>query len=240
MELWFHVPLVRQSLHPKGGPHLPLLLRAQTQAMRRRWKDRFGGSANEMDDSPTSMPVRLPDEAESGEDAFCSAGTQFDLTGDLFVPQHSWDDFEHLESCALDANTFPPAFPGSFAAQGDTKDHVKFVDKGTSSERMDSGRYEKVSSAAPPCIVSEALRLTDKKTLLYPWEKGRLGRIFGHQGRLSLKKPRLNPGVNNFVNVGIGISDRFHLDGSVTVQPTLHDAALYKAVVKNIVGCTFT
>ena len=30
------------------------------------------------------------------------------------------------------------------------------------------------------------------------------------------------------------ISDGFHFDGSVTVQPTLHDAALYKAVVKNM------
>ena len=186
------------------------------------------------------MPVSLPEDLESGDDVFGSTGAQFEMTGEQFEPMHPWDDFEHLESCAKDANTFPPVFPGSFAAQRDTGGHVKFVDKGTSSAKMEPGRLERVASAAPPGIVSEALRLTDKKTLLYPWEKGRLGRIFGQQGRLSLKKPKLNPGVNNFVNVGIGISDGFHLDGTVTVQSTLHEAALYRAVVKNIVGCTFT
>ena len=186
------------------------------------------------------MPVSLPEDVESGDDIFGSTGAQFEMTGEQFEPMHSWEDFGHLESCAKDANTFPPVFPGSFAAQRDTGDHVKFVDKGTSSAKVEPGRLERVASAAPPGIVSEALRLTDKKTLLYPWEKGRLGRIFGQQGRLSLKKPKLNPGVNNFVNVGIGISDGFHLDGTVTVQTTLHEAALYKAVVKNIVGCTFT
>ena len=66
------------------------------------------------------MPVSLPDEVESGDEAFGSGGTQFASTSDGFFPQHFLDDFEHLESGDLEASNFPSAFPGSFAAQCET------------------------------------------------------------------------------------------------------------------------
>ena len=100
-------------------------------------------------------------------------------------------------------------------------------------------RFERVSAAAPPTIVSEAVRLTDKRAVLYPWEKGRLGRIFGEQGRLSLKKPKLHAGVNNFVEVGVEVDSGFKLGASVSVQQGPTEKAIYLSVVRNIIGCSF-
>ena len=42
------------------------------------------------------------------------------------------------------------------------KDRINFVDKSAASDKLNSGRFEKVASAAPPGIVSEALRQQTK------------------------------------------------------------------------------
>ena len=52
--------------------------------------------------------------------------------------------------------------------------------------------------------------------------------------------PKLHPGANNFVGVGVAVSDGFRLDGSASVQPALKDDAIYRSVVKHIVGCSYT
>lgn len=41
------------------------------------------------------------------------------------------------------------------------------------------------------------------------------------------------------MEVGVGVSDGFKLDGSVSVQPAACDKAIYRSVVKHIVGCTY-
>lgn len=101
------------------------------------------------------------------------------------------------------------------------------MDNGSTGLEPEQASFVKVADAVPPSVVSEAVRLTDKKALLYPWEKGRLGRIFGDQGRLSLKQPRLHPGANNFVKVDIAVSDGMHMASAVSVQPEARDRAIY-------------
>ena len=42
------------------------------------------------------------------------------------------------------------------------------------------------------------------------------------------------------MEVGVAVSDGFCLDGSASVQPALKDDAIYRSVVKHIVGCSYT
>lgn len=67
-----------------------------------------------------------------------------------------------------------------------------FFDKGSGQSSEVPTKFEKVATSVPPTVVSAAVRLTDKKPVLFPCEKGRLGRIFGDQGRLNLKQPKLH------------------------------------------------
>ena len=206
--------------------------------MRKRWKLKYGERAVELDDSPSSMPVGFP--GESTDDFFGEFNDVNPITG-------SGSSFEPLDSNATGSDAqeaatafaFPPVAPGSLFMQVDTQDSVKYVDKSAVADTQESAKFEKVSTAVPPGIVSEALRLTDKRPLLYPWENGRLGRIFGEQGRLNLKRPKLHPGANNFVQVEVAVSDGLQLDGSVSVRHAPRDHTLYRSVVKNIVGCTY-
>ena len=147
----------------------------------------------EVDDSPTSMPVGIP--GESTDDFFEEFNAVDPITdlGGSFEPLASCNVTRPSAQEAITPFAFPPAAPRSLFMHEDAQDSVKYVDKGSTPTMQESAKFEKVSRAVPPGIVSEALRLTDKRPLLYPWEKGRLGRIFGEQGRLNLKRPKLHP-----------------------------------------------
>ena len=208
--------------------------------MRRRWQSMYGAKPDEPDDAPTTMPVTIPGEdtgVDDADDLFKIATGSSSI--DFSAQQSIWDldQLDALDWLERPCETPAPVGP---ALAGDKDGKVMFVDKSASAAAAEPTRFEKVAAVAPPGVVSEALRLTDKKPLLFPWEKGRLGRIFGQQGRLSLKQPKLNPGANNFVQVGVGVSEGFHVDGALTVRAGSKDPTLYKAVVKNIIGCTYT
>ena len=64
---------------------------------------------------------------------------------------------------------------------------VSFVDA-DGDVKPPEGSFSHAGKAAPDSVISEAIRLTDKKPVLYPWEKGRMSRIFGDRGRLESKK----------------------------------------------------
>ena len=56
---------------------------------------------------------------------------------------------------------------------------------------------------------------------------------------MNLKKPKLHPGNNNFVEVGVAVQEGFKIDASVSIRHPPAERALYLSVVKNIVGCTY-
>ena len=204
--------------------------------MRKRWRLRYGERPTELDNSPSSMPVGIPGEST---DDFLSEFNAVDPNSGLDCSFEPLDD-----SITVDINAHDGASSHAFPPSGlfmnvDAQDSVKYVDKSETTGMQDVSRFEKVSATVPPGIVSEALRLTDKRPVLYPWEKGRLGRIFGEQGGLNLKRPKLHPGANNFVQVEVAVSDGFHLDGAVSVRHAAKDSTLYRSVVENIVGCTY-
>ena len=220
--------------------------------MRLRWRSRYGtagadseelptfGTADvDPDELPSSLPVNFAEEpgvdfpdGVGDVDELFGEGADFELPDSL----KSWDK---LPSDNEGESIFPPAPPLAHAIDPDADVHVRFVDKRSAPASSDPTRFERVAAAAPPEVVSEALRLTDKKALLFPWEKGRLGRIFGDQGRLSLKMPKLAAGSNSFVQVGIGITDNFCTDGTVAVEQPPDNSAIYLSVLKNIVGSTY-
>ena len=209
--------------------------------MRKRWRERFSRNRSTDLDSPTSMPVSVPDAEELSDIEGDARVMQQDLFGGSF-------DFDFLDdpealtgvgSATDEQQGFPPKPPQLPFMHDEPDSRLKFVDKGSGPSHDEPTKFEKVATSVPSTVVSAAVRLTDKKPILFPWEKGRLGRIFGDQGRLSLKQPKLHAGSNNFVQVGVGVSDGFKLDGSVSVQPATCDKAIYRSVVKHIVGCTY-
>ena len=203
--------------------------------MRKQWKERYGSALADLDDGSRDGLASHDSRSDRSEsrprlDQGCElCGSQGIEFGDGLNP-----GFDFV-SDQPDSN--PP--PGPVFLRANLKGNVKFVDASEHSLEATSARFEKVSAAAPPAVISEAVRLTDKKTLLYPWEKGRLGRIFGEQGRLNLKKPKLHPGTNNFVEVGVAVQEGFKFDASVSIRHPTSEQALYLSVVKNIVGCTY-
>ena len=186
--------------------------------MRRRWKERFANRRGNQEDSPSDRPVSFAADAESGADGF-ELDPDWELCGSGKEQYHSARGLGvGLNALDADASQNKTAVSGPTFLHSVDDSTMKFVD-GSKVQTSDTPvRFERVSAAAPPTIVSEAVRLTDKRAVLYPWEKGRLGRIFGEQGRLSLKKPKLHAGVNNFVEVGVEMDSGFKLGASVSVQ----------------------
>ena len=145
-------------------------------------------------DSPSAMPVDLPEE-RSDDEAAETDPPQIPLFPEDLATDGSLKSWQLVgEPKQFDIGS--QVATSSYGADHLALDkQVKFVDKGSEKESIASGKYEQLSAAAPPTVVGEALSLTTKKAVLFPWAKGRLGRLFGDQGRLALKQPRLNPSV---------------------------------------------
>ena len=185
--------------------------------MRRRWKEQYGKKQMGLDDSPSDRPVSLAEEAELDDVAF-----EHELERELYGKADFHEDAaadlaSGLRDAGIPATSAKASAPFPPFMQHMDTSGVMFVDKSRVQSAEQPARFERVAAAAPPSIVSEAVRLTDKRPLLFPWEKGRLGRIFGDQGRLALKKPKLHAGANNFVEIGVSVDSGFSMGASVVV-----------------------
>ncbi|CAL1140753.1 unnamed protein product [Cladocopium goreaui] len=190
--------------------------------MRKRWRDKYSAREARLDDSPTDMPVSLPGDELDAHEFDEDFNNPLLALGGSFEPLDASAGLELHEPSEQVEASFPPSAPVMPFRTAASDSRVKFVDKSLPSASSEPARFETVASMASPAVVSEALRLTDKRPVLYPWEKG-----------------RLKQGVNNFVQVGVAVSDGFQLDASVSVQYERKDAALFQSVVKNIIGCTY-
>ena len=159
--------------------------------MRKRWRDKYSAREAHLDDSPTDMPVSLPGDELDAHEFDEDFSNPLLALGGSFEPLDASAGWELPEPSEQVEASFPPSAPLMPFLTAASDSHVKFVDKSLPSASSEPARFETVASMASPAVVSEALRLTDKRPVLYPWEKGRLGRIFGEQGRLQLKQPRL-------------------------------------------------
>ena len=205
--------------------------------MRRRWQSQYRSGTKNLDDMPSNMPVNLDgeeslvgeflDRSPDGVDQL--EGHQQASAVELLFGPHSDDAF----AGGAHQSFFEPAAESGNAGSG-----VTFVEAGTDSAEQ-SGSFSHVGKTAPDTIISEAIRLTDKKLVLYPWEKGRMARIFGDKGRLKTKMPRLHASSNSFVRVNVEVDEGLRCAASIGVRPTRTDDALYVGVVKQDIGGSY-
>ena len=200
--------------------------------------------SSSMDDPSSSLPVDPALDFEDAlDDSLESSGNNLFACNSPELPA-SLKGWELLpdgdEVTSSDGRPFfPPEPPFASAAEGGKTERVNFVDMSEPAAQDSSKVFLHRAAFAPPAVVSEAIRLTDKRPLLYPWEKGRLGRVFNNVGRLDNKKPRLHPGANNFVQVNMEVAEGLKCESSLSVAPGVYNPAIYAKAVKQMVGCSY-
>jgi len=178
-------------------------------------------------DGEESLLVEFLGQPSDGVDQL--EGQQQASAMELLFGSHSDDAF----ASGAHQSLFEPA-----ADSGNANRRVSFVEAGTDPSAQ-LGSFSHVGKTAPDTIISEAIRLTDKKPVLYPWEKGRMARIFGDKGRLETKMPRLHASSNSFVKVQVQVGEGLQCAASIGVKPTRTDDALYTSVVKQVIGGSY-
>ena len=88
-------------------------------------------------------------------------------------------------------------------------------------------------------VVKDAIKLTDGNQFKYPWERGRLKRIFSGVSPLDAVSTRLQPSRNNFVSVQVQIGDKSSLTTSLHVAPSKPDGAIYLQSVHVMLGGSY-
>ena len=212
--------------------------------MRARWRDKYGSKPPSQQDPGSGLPVTSePDFEDALDEAVALAGDDLFACNSSELPDHlrEWELLSEADEKALflgmaTAHHVPPILP--FGDSGGTA-HLNIVDKSEPAASAGSVVFEHRAASAPAPVVSEALRLTEKKVLKFPWEKGRLGRIFGDVGRLEPKRPRLHAGSNNFVQMNLELSSGAKCEGTVTVEAGVYNPAVYVSVVKQMPGCSY-
>eukprot|EP00435_Cladocopium_sp_Y103_P068717 s1151_g32.t1 len=172
---------------------------------------------------------------EQGENSF---DQPYELGGDLDFEDVGLENFSDFSVFGDLDETLADAHKSvDDEAAGSTG--VSVVDKSRELNAVIGSSFSHVGRTAPDSVVSDAIRLTEKRKVLYPWEKGRMARIFGDLGRLEPKKPRLHPTTNSFVKVDLEISEGLQCKTAISVQPFCSDKAIYSGVVKHIIGGSY-
>ena len=200
--------------------------------MRKRWRSRARSGTDMFDDAPSGMPVNL-----DGEESFHE---EFESSSPFGAEQGEGLQHDSAMQLLFGAEADDAIFGGDFGLPFDTPvlegardSSVSFVDA-DGDVRTPEGSFSHVDS-----VISEAIRLTDKKPVLYPWEKGRMSRIFGDRGRLESKMPRLHASSNSFVKVDVEVRKGLQCTAAIGVRPTRSDDALYSSVVKQVIGGSY-
>ncbi len=90
------------------------------------------------------------------------------------------------------------------------------------------------SSAATRRVSDLALRSTNLQQFRFPWEKGRLGRVFGSSSLVSVRPPVIEPTGYNPVSLNLQVSDNAKLTPAIKVREVAEGAATFTAVVRRI------
>ena len=206
--------------------------------MRLRWKAKYSPGAGGSDDIPSAMPVDVPEPADAANVDEVLSNAEYEQDREPVVS-------EEMDDCFGEGTGFSeagdlPDFSLARLGKSDTVEdsRLSFVDTGDESAAS-SKHFAHVGRAAPDSVISEAIRLTDKKTVLYPWEKGRMSRIFGDRGRLEPKKPRLHTSSNSFVKLDVEVREGLQCTTAIGVRPTRTDDALFVGVMKQIIGGSY-
>eukprot|EP00435_Cladocopium_sp_Y103_P039415 s2955_g10.t1 len=207
------------------------------------WKVRYGNPvvppALIADDTPSDAPVSIADEPVEEATALQTGQEEYEQGEGLDEFNFADEFFDRLASEQA-TGSFLDRDVGLGSFSTDEPKGFDFVDKG---EDLNAGKgmsFSHVGRAAPATVViREALRLTDKKVVLFPWEKGRMAKIFGDQGRLEVKRPKLHASGNSFVRINVEVSDGLKCRTALDVQPQSEDRAIYSSVVRHVLGGSY-
>ena len=131
--------------------------------MRRRWKERFGSALADLDDGSRDG-LTSHDSRSDGSDKRRHLDHGWELCGSQGIDfgEGLNPDFDFASEGVSDQpDSNPP--PGPTFLRANLKGNVKFVDASEHGLETAPARFEKVSAAAPPAVISEAVRLTDKR-----------------------------------------------------------------------------
>ena len=128
------------------------------------------------------------------------------------------------------------------------------------SERVDGGnakraRYEVVDISAgatggsasvsftnmsiSTSLAREAMRVTDIRQFKFPWEKGRMSKIFGPLETAGASMPSLLPGRSNVVQMAVEVDDQAAMQTAVVVSAPVRPSGMFEKVVRKVHGEPF-
>lgn len=203
--------------------------------LRKRWAQRQAGSGAEDEVSHAgSGSLDLDHTAALGE-TLVDCNPQDELRDDPVTP--SW-----LGEAEVHAEVDEPNLqlvPFLHAEEGDNK-RAKYtiVDRSASSV-VDKDSIAHVRLAVPDVVEKEAVRLAERNHFRYPWERGRLSKIFGSgDSKLNLV-PKLQPSAHNFVKLCVNVEDNVSFSSGMEVSHPEDQKTLYLQAVKAFHGGSY-
>ena len=110
---------------------------------------------------------------------------------------------------------------------------VAVVDR-TVDEFVDQLKPSADASARRHKLERDALLGTDLNVFKYPWEKGRLAKIFGRDPLVPAPNLSLKPGGANPVSLSVDVDAGGSMSAKAVVQPLPSDAAVFLQVVRKM------
>ena len=95
------------------------------------------------------------------------------------------------------------------------------------------------SSAATRRVSDLALRATNMKQFKFPWEKGRLSRVFGDNSVVGVRTPVLEPAGYNPISLSVKVSDGAELTPTIKVKEVLAGKAIFTSVVRKVADISY-
>jgi hypothetical protein len=82
----------------------------------------------------------------------------------------------------------------------------------------------------------QAIVNTDMKVFKFPWERGRLAKIFGNSPAITVKTPQLKMGAQSLLRMGLTVTEEGKVEASPVLQPVgvADGRAVFLTVVKGI------
>ena len=82
----------------------------------------------------------------------------------------------------------------------------------------------------------QAIVNTDMKVFKFPWERGRLAKIFGNSPAITVKTPQLKMGAQSLLRMGLTVTEEGKVEASPVVRPVgvADGRAVFLTVVKSV------
>eukprot|EP00438_Fugacium_kawagutii_P023436 Skav223485 [mRNA] locus=scaffold643:33892:36297:+ [translate_table: standard] len=96
-----------------------------------------------------------------------------------------------------------------------------------------------LSTLMPPEVATDAMRLANKQIFKFPWEKGRLAKVFSPQPLAEGPSLKLQPGLDSLVKMQVSVGDGASMSTTLCLDQKRQPAALYVKAVKHIEGGSY-